>query len=39
MQGIILFCALGAELLIRYRIRVTRRTRITSEGDTAPEAV
>ena len=25
MQGIILFCALGGELLIRYRVRFTRR--------------
>ena len=25
MQGIILFCALGGEVLIRYRVRVTRR--------------
>ena len=25
MQGIILFCALGGELLIRYRVRVRRR--------------
>lgn len=27
MQGIILFCALGGEVLIRYRVRVTRRIR------------
>jgi ABC-type uncharacterized transport system permease subunit len=27
MQGLILFCALGCELLIRYRIRVVRRER------------
>jgi simple sugar transport system permease protein len=27
MQGIILFCALGGELLIRYRVRVARRLR------------
>ena len=27
MQGIILFCALGGELLIRYRLRVIRRAR------------
>jgi general nucleoside transport system permease protein len=27
MQGIILFCALGGEVLIRYRLRVTRRGR------------
>ena len=25
MQGIILFCVLGGELLVRYRIRVGRR--------------
>jgi ABC-type uncharacterized transport system permease subunit len=38
MQGIILFCALGGELLIRYRLRVARRTRVTTGGDTTPEA-
>jgi ABC-type uncharacterized transport system permease subunit len=27
MQGIILFCALGGEVLIRYRMRMTRRPR------------
>jgi general nucleoside transport system permease protein len=27
MQGLILFCALGGELLIRYRVRVGRRVR------------
>jgi hypothetical protein len=27
MQGIILFSALGGELLIRYRVRVRRRIR------------
>ena len=27
MQGIILFCALGGELLIRYRVRVPRWSR------------
>ena len=27
MQGIILFCALGGELFIRYRLRLTRRVR------------
>ena len=26
LQGIILFCALGGELLIRYRVRIRRRT-------------
>jgi hypothetical protein len=24
MQGLILFCALGGELLVRYRVRVVR---------------
>jgi ABC-type uncharacterized transport system permease subunit len=33
MQGIILFCALGGEVLTRYRLRVTRRAR----AGTAPE--
>jgi hypothetical protein len=27
MQGLILFCALGGELLVRYRLRFTRGTR------------
>jgi simple sugar transport system permease protein len=27
MQGLILFCALGGELLVRYRLRFARRTR------------
>lgn len=27
MQGLILFCALGGELLVRYRLRLTRGTR------------
>jgi ABC-type uncharacterized transport system permease subunit len=27
MQGLILFCALGGELLIRYRLRFARATR------------
>jgi simple sugar transport system permease protein len=31
MQGIILFCALGGELLIRYRIRTSGRTRPIAE--------
>jgi hypothetical protein len=26
MQGLILFCALGGELLVRYRIRFARRS-------------
>lgn len=33
MQGIILFCALGGEVLIRYRVRVTRR--ISPRADAA----
>jgi ABC-type uncharacterized transport system permease subunit len=37
MQGIILFCALGGELLIRYRVSVRRRVRPHPEG-AAPEA-
>jgi hypothetical protein len=28
MQGLILFCALGGELLIRYRLRLPRRRRV-----------
>ena len=36
MQGIILFCALGGEVLIRYRVRVMRRAR--SHADTAEAA-
>jgi hypothetical protein len=27
MQGLILFCALGGELLVRYRVRVSRHSR------------
>jgi ABC-type uncharacterized transport system permease subunit len=27
MQGLILFCALGGELLVRYRLRLARSTR------------
>ena len=34
MQGIILFCALGGELLIRYRWRIRRRA--TTQADTGP---
>ena len=37
MQGIILFCALGGELLIRYRLSIRRRVR-HADGGTAPEA-
>jgi simple sugar transport system permease protein len=36
MQGIILFCALGGELLIRYRVRLGRRA--ASALETAPPA-
>jgi hypothetical protein len=25
LQGLILFCALGGELLVRYRVRIRRR--------------
>src|SRR6185295_14147123 len=38
MQGIILFCALGGELLIRYRLSIRRRSRTHVEGGTTPEA-
>ena len=39
MQGIILFCFLGGELFLRYRLRVTRRVRAQSAAaPTAPEA-
>lgn len=37
LQGIILFCALGGELLIRYRWRVRRRAKTTDTGGPAPE--
>ena len=37
LQGIILFCALGGELLIRYRLTIRRRVR-HADGGTAPEA-
>ena len=36
MQGIILFCALGGELLIRYRVTISRRAR--PQGDAGPAA-
>jgi len=36
MQGIILFCALGGELLIRYRVRI-RRSVPTVEAPVTPE--
>jgi simple sugar transport system permease protein len=38
MQGIILFCALGGELFIRYRLRIRRAVRAHADGSTAPEA-
>jgi simple sugar transport system permease protein len=39
MQGIILFCALGGELLIRYRVRIGRRAPLPIEaGPTAEPA-
>src|SRR5437763_1880656 len=37
VQGIILFCALGGELLIRYRLRIGRRAKAPLE--TSPEPV
>jgi general nucleoside transport system permease protein len=36
MQGIVLFCALGGELLIRYRVRVRGRPRAAAEDAPAP---
>jgi simple sugar transport system permease protein len=38
MQGIILFCTLGGELFLRYRLRIARRTRPHAAGATATEA-
>jgi simple sugar transport system permease protein len=35
MQGMILFCALGGELLVRYRLRITRRRVSRPEAATA----
>ncbi|HKT43322.1 MAG TPA: ABC transporter permease [Gaiellaceae bacterium] len=35
MQGIILFSALGGELLVRYRVRITRRTLPAAEVEAA----
>ena len=32
MQGVILFCALGGELLIRYRVRIVRAARSQVEA-------
>jgi simple sugar transport system permease protein len=37
MQGILLFCTLGGELLIRYRVRLPRRRVPTVEAPVAPE--
>jgi ABC-type uncharacterized transport system permease subunit len=37
MQGIILFCALGGELFLRYRLRVVRRVRPQPSGGPATE--
>ena len=38
MQGIILFCVLGGELFLRYRLRVARRPRPQAAGGAVPEA-
>jgi simple sugar transport system permease protein len=38
MQGIILFCALGGELFLRYRLRIVRRARPQVAGGPATEA-
>ena len=38
MQGIILFCALGGEVLIRYRLRIPRLTRSRTEAAPEPAA-
>src|SRR5262249_31880636 len=38
MQGIILFCALGGELFLRYRLRFARRARPQAAGSPATEA-
>ena len=38
MQGIILFCALGGELFLRYRLRVTRRARPQAGASPSTEA-
>jgi simple sugar transport system permease protein len=38
MQGIILFCALGGELFLRYRLRIARRARPQAAGSAATEA-
>jgi simple sugar transport system permease protein len=39
MQGLILFCALGGEVLVRYRFRVGRDVRRAGPGAPAAEAV
>jgi len=36
MEGLILFCALGGELLVRYRLRVVRRVRPAAGAATEP---
>ncbi len=36
MQGLILFCALGGELLVRYRVRIARPARPRPAGRTEP---
>ena len=38
MQGIILFCALGGELLIRYRVRLGRERRAAAPASAEPVA-
>jgi simple sugar transport system permease protein len=38
LQGLILFCALGGELLIRYRVRIPGRARVVAE-DVPPAEV
>lgn len=37
LQGIILFCALGGELLLRYRLRITRAASRPADVGPAPE--
>lgn len=37
MQGIILFCALGGELFLRYRLRIVGRRRQAAAGSSTPE--
>jgi general nucleoside transport system permease protein len=38
LQGIILFCAVGGELLIRYRLRIGRRVKVPVETSPEPAA-